>query len=368
MVAGAVFGLCFYNFIVFFLYYKYKKYGDAPIPDVNYWGVILLFVLFGVYGVQFGDYPRYADIIQDVYQDYLKYSGDSWLQGQHMEPLYNRLVVFCRGNYDLWRLIWYATEFIGVGYILKTIHHNNYQTLLLFACTALFSVCAGRVSWGIAFFYFGVYAFLQSQKYRYLFFVVLSVFAHNSMLVLIATLPLLFFKNNKKMLLISVISIPILAGILEMLLQNFLQLSFLNQDLAYKLENNYMQGDRVGNFGYSIGEKIQQTVERVPLYVLILLLFKDVLLRRIHLPAYSQRFLNIIIAIFSIAHIALLATFGSAALYGRIFYMLYIPVFILLFIDQCKIYQYKSYKWYVWSLWLAFNLNYLKAIYYYSIG
>ncbi len=369
MVAGAVFGLCFYNFIVFFLYYKYKKYGDAPIPDVNYWGVILLFVLFGVYGVQFGDYPHYAEEVGEVYKDYFRYSGDSWQEGHRLGPLYNNLVVFCRGNYDMWRFVWFAVEFWGIGYILRNLHHNNYQALLIFACSAMFSVCAGRVSWGIAFYFFGMYAFLKTREIKYLLFVGLSFFAHKSMLALLVIMPLVLIKENKKLIILSCILVPILAGLFANILVGILQFSLVDESTAMYLERGYFDVERENVWGGSFLARVHHTFERLPLYYLVLTLIIGLFFRRIHLRSYAKRFCNLIVALFAISHVALLADIGSASLYFRFLFMLYIPIFIVIYLELGRYFLQKNgYRGYIIMLWLAFNFNYLQSIYYYSLG
>lgn len=366
---NALLGLLFYNGIVAYLFIKYKRCGSQPISTNNYWRVIWIFVLFGVIGVQFGDYPHYEEIVHDVYKQSLRYSGDSWMEGLHMEPLYNRLVVLCKGNYFLWRLIWFTVEFLAFGVMFKRLGHNNYQSLFVFSTCALFSVCAGRVSWGLIFFFLGFYTFFQTKEYKYLCFVLISFFAHNSMLVLFALTPVLLIRSNKKIIFISIIMVPFLVGLFGVALQNMLQLSFLPEAITHKLSTNYMDTERTGNLGGSIGEYIYNLCGRIPLYYLIIRYFIDVIKKKIVVPYKSQKFFNLIIVLFALTQVALFSDFGSASLYVRFFSMLYVPIFLLVYCSNGWYYfKTREFKLYMFLLWTAFNLNYFKAAYYYSVG
>lgn len=361
-------GLLFYNCIVAYLFIKYKRYGKRPISPCNYWMVIWTFVLFGVIGVQLGDYPHYEEIVHDVYKQSLFYSGDSWMENLHMEPLYNRLVVLCKGNYFLWRLLWVTAEFLAFGVMLKRLGHNNYQSLFVFSVCTLFSACAGRVSWGVVFFFFGLYTFFQTKEYKYLCFVFMSFFAHDSMLLLFVLTPVLLIRSNKKMILISIIMVPFLVGLFEVVLQNMLQFSFLPEAMVYKLSSNYIETERSSNLGDSIGEYIHHLCERIPLYYLIIQYFIDVIKKRIVVSYEFQKFFNLIIILFALTQVAFLSDFGSASLYVRFFYMLYIPMFLLVYCSSGWYYfRTIGFKLCMFLLWAAFNINYLKAAYYYSV-
>ena len=68
-----IWGMIFYNAIVGFLYVNYRNKKDRPLPNRKYWFIIAVFILFGTIGIQLGDYPHYRMLVQDVYQQSLRY-------------------------------------------------------------------------------------------------------------------------------------------------------------------------------------------------------------------------------------------------------------------------------------------------------
>lgn len=363
-----ILGMIFYNAIVGFLYVNYRNKKDRPLPNRKYWFIIAVFILFGTIGIQLGDYPHYRMLVQDVYQQSLRYSGNSWLNGLHMEAIYNYLAVWCKGNYFLWRLAWYFVEFSAFGLMFKRLGHNNYQSLFVFSTCAMFSVCTGRVSIGIVYYFFGLYTFLVTKEYKYLIFVALSFFAHNSMLALLIILPVVLIKNSRTIIVASIIAAPLLIGAFGYFLQELTQNAILPEELIYKLGNNYMDSERSGNYGGSIGEIIQKSFERIPLLFLSVWLVYNVLKSKIKFSLELKRYLNVVLVLLLYVIVAFFADFGGASLFERFMVMLYVPMFLLVYCSKQVNIKKKYLNAYMFFLWMSFNLNYLKAAYYYYVG
>lgn len=362
----------FYLLLLLFLSSKNKIEGTKKISTSQNNGIIVTFIMFGVFGVCYGDYFEYEGLVKQAYKIYHSYSGDRWYIYIHMEPIYNYLAVICQGNYYLWRLIWFFCQFVFLGFVFKKVGINTYNSYLVFSFFALQSVCAGRVSWGITLFWLGLYAFLYTGKKFYLLFVALSVFAHNSMLILFALIPLAFLKIKKGTIIVFILLVPLMFTVLRNTLENITLYINVLGDTGYsdflnvRLRHGVISEEEESFFGKSLGENIQIFMLYIPLYYIFLRMTYDYFSRKIILPRNLQFFFNMNIYMFMFTCVVLASGLEIRSLYQRSLMMLYLPVFMLTYAANRKFYmRKKDYRICLYVLCLSYIAAFIKAAYYY---
>ena len=134
-------GLVFYLFLVLYLKKKSSFQYSRSLNSVDLLNLLFIFVLYGVFGLCFGDFWGYGALVSHAYKTYQLVGGDEWVTYLHMEPLYNYLAVFCQGNYFLWRAVWFIVEFSGLIYFFKRLNIVTYEFFYILSICALFSIC-----------------------------------------------------------------------------------------------------------------------------------------------------------------------------------------------------------------------------------
>lgn len=359
----------FYNFLILILRNGYKKYGTTAISPRSYFALLVLFILFGIWGLQYGDFLHYEEIIERIYDR----TGDNydikdmWLS--HMEPQYNYLAIFCKGNHILWRSIWQIIEFVGLFYLLSKLKMNNYEALYVFSLFVLQSICGGRVSWGIVYFWLGLYLFLETNEKKYLFFIAVSWFAHTSLILLFVLLPLIWVKPSKRFVIFTVFLMPFFVYLFEYVMVNLNTINSENELLEYKLDSytntEYETKSALGGSGMS---NIAFLLHKPALYATIVMFIGAYVKNRIYLTESQKRFMALwgAVLVFTIA--ALFANIGSASYYQRYTMMLYLPTLLLVYKargDELK--NRPLFNRCLFILWLAYNFEYIKAMYYFNV-
>ena len=361
--------LMFYNFLILIIRNGYKRYGTTTIPIKSYLVLLILLIIFGIWGLQMGDFSHYEEIIERIYAR----SGDSydikgiWLS--HMEPQYNYLAIFCKGDHILWRAIWQIIEFTGLFYLLSKLKMNNYEALYMVTLFSLQSITAGRVSWGIVYFWLGLYLFLETKEKKYLLFVAVSWLAHTSMILLFALLPLILIKPSKKLVILTLFLMPAFIYLFEYVMTNLNIISTDNELLEYKLDNyTNTEYETTSAFGGSGMSNIAFLLHKPALYVTIFMFISTFVKNRINLTESQKRFMTLwgAVLIFTIA--ALFANVGSASYYQRYTMMLYLPTLLLFYKASGEELKDRSlFRKCLFILWLSYNFEYIKAMYYFNV-
>lgn len=367
-------GLFFYLWIILYLRINSIKNKTRYIVESNYKFLLLIFIFYGTFGICYGDYWGYGQLVENAYKTYLSYHGEEWDRYIHMETIYNYLAVLCQGNYHLWRLCWFSVQFCGIFFLLKKFGCNNYEAFYVFALFPLQSICGGRVSWGIAFFWLGLFAFLKFKKLKYLFFLVAAAFSHTSMLLLFVLLPLMFVNVNKKIVITFIVLVPTLAvalgDMLETMMDNLALMSSLSSASTLESKISMYQNDaNEAYWGQSFGEFIHLLVSRLPLYYLVCRVLYDYFRGKINFDSSGKKLFNITFFLFAYTCVVLIAELGNASFYGRFFVMLYLPIYVLTYVMNRGYYMRKiDYRCCVYLFFLSFVFLYMKAIYYYSVN
>lgn len=358
-----LFGMLLYNVLVFYVYVKYKNQGNRPMSQLSFTFLIGAFIIYGVWGIQMGDYLSYAEIVRDVYNSgkYLSDYEDFYLS--HMEPIYNRLAIQCKGNIHLWRLVWFTVQWLGMGYMLWKLKINNYEAILVFILLVLYSVNGGRVSWGIGYFFLSLYLFLSTHKKRYLLFLILSYWAHTSMILLFAFLPAVFIKIKRLYIILGIFSIPFLVLLLNYIFNEYILVNeFENEYLNRKINiyGNYESGSTI--WGDYFGLIIRTLIYRIPLYLAVFKILIDIIRKRVQLSDENRRYISFYFCLFIYTCCALFSNLKSGSFYNRYFIMLYLPSYIVI----CSLYRFydirKLFSVILFILWVHINIEYCSYI------
>jgi hypothetical protein len=132
----------FYN-IILIIFYRHYKRGDYYIGKWNLVLYTIILIAFGVYGCGEGDYLHYKDKMS------LYHSLADVYYYDMMEIQYNYLAYLVNGNYDLWRLVVFSVQFIGLSWFLYKAKLNTYPVLLSFITICLVISIYGRAFWGL---------------------------------------------------------------------------------------------------------------------------------------------------------------------------------------------------------------------------
>ena len=360
-MAGLIISFIFYNFIVMLIYGHFKR-GEYNISNNQLIFFTLLFIAFGTYGNHLGDYWR----INEVIETYGVLSSD--VIGVSMEKHYYLLAKLVNGNYVLWRLVINCVAFIGFAFFLRKSKMANYPTLLLFATMCLFWVAGHRGWWGYIYYYFGVYLFFRDKKYIYLILAAVSYFSHSSNILLIALLPIAFFKFNRFYTIVIIVVLILGLDKLQEYFDFMVGGGVENEYYSHKL-NTYSSQTANNYFGSSIGEYLQNFFTLVPKYLFMFYMLKSLLFNKKYMKcirAEHNAIINISINLFLVSIAAFFMNLGSGTIAYRLFTMSTFPIFILSdFILNGRYQKYKL-KMTYWFL-ISIELVYIFSIYYASI-
>ena len=351
----------FFNFIYIIFYQHYKR-GDYYINKTNLVIYTLLLVAFGTYGGGEGDYVHYKERIEEFHSilDVL-YAGG-------MEKQYYYLAYLVDGNYDLWRLVLFSIQFVGMSWLLYKAKLNTYPILLCFIASSLVSSVYGRAYWGSIFYFLGTYLLIEKKNPLFLIIIALSYFSHTQNIVLLAMLPLAFINIKKWHILLVIVLSGTLVTLLKDTFTNILNSGGIEgADYVNDRMQKYSEGS-LGNFGNSIGEYIMFVLHYVPI-ALVLLTYLKVLFkqRNKYLSFYKpyRGILNVAIGIVATSIIVLLAALGGGTFFYRILAMAGYPITLLLpYMVESNVIKKKTFNLYILFFFITTEISYFKDLYY----
>lgn len=221
-----------YVFILFsLLYYSYRINHGKSYSKVLYNFYLILFVCLGTFAYFTGDYLHYKDEISRL--------NDNILNPTHIEPIFVLLITWVGGDYTLWRLCVYIITFVLLGYFLKLVHGNNFHTLFWYSLFILPGAVSGRASIAIIAFFIATIYLIRKKYIVGLFFYVLAILTHKSILPLLLLLPFTRVKINNKIVLL-LLPICLWVGVcFNLFLINFLKEMGLIQQNIYETYLEY---------------------------------------------------------------------------------------------------------------------------------
>lgn len=195
--------------IIFILSFVNRNRNKTSVAT---WLGILLFVLFAFWGT---DYFSMRHIFYNE------------LNAEFRDPLYYYLSFFSFGSYTIFRLIVWGAALLLFYKTIKNFKLSPNYCAFVFAIFFLLTFSYGRVSLGMALYFYGISYLLmrnnndKSKLIKGIFFIVCSYWGHRSMIVPILLTPLIMFSLNKKMVIgLSCFSV-VLSILLPILLMRF---------------------------------------------------------------------------------------------------------------------------------------------------
>lgn len=350
---------CVIFHIILYLAYKPYSAGEYHIPDKKMWIMMLLCIIYGTYGTHYGDYFRYDEMVEF-------YGTSPWNDvGYAMEPQYYHLAKLVKGTPWLWRLAINSITFLGLGFFLEKANMNNYPTLLFFIVSCLFWAAGHRGWWGLIYFFFGVYLCFYKKNYIYLLFCAAVLYSHASHIVLLALLPIVFFRFNKYIALFAIAAMVASLSAFQDYFNMLVMTGVEDEYAAEKLTAYTTQGGQ-NFFGDSLGEILQNLTSKIPTYIFFFYLFKKVIFDRKFRNTMSRELnalVNVAFCLFFASLACNLIDMNSGTFATRLFSMLALPAVMM----APLVLQGENSKYYgtfiKWK-WISIELTYFFALFY----
>ena len=322
----------------------------------------ILLIAFGTYGGGEGDYLHYKEIVEKFHTlfDVAYYNG--------MEIQYNYLAYLLDGNYNLWRLVVFSIQFIGMSWFIYKAKLNTYPFFLCFVSLCLVSSVYQRNFRGMIYFFMGLYLLIEKRNPLYLIAIAFCYVSHTQNIVLLALLPLACFDIKKWHLLIVLIFMGFMASLVQEQFTTILdQGGIEGADYVNDRMSTYQESE-LGNFGNSIGEYLIFIIRYVPIAIVILGWISSIIFGKGKYYNYDtpfRRVINITIGALIASIVILFASLGGGTFFYRILGMTLFPISILLpyMVATNKINK-KTYNNYLFIFMLTTELSYIKDIYY----
>lgn len=351
----------FYNILLVIFYNRYNR-GHYYIMKSDLVLYTILLIAFATYGSGEGDYLHYGEVVpmfQTLF-DVTYYNG--------MEIQYNYLAYIVGGNYDLWRLVIFSVQFIGMSVFLYKARLNTYPIFLSFVTICLVLYTYQRSYWGVIFYFMGLYLLLKKKNPLFFIVVALCYVSHTQNMALLVLLPLGFIEIRKWELVVVFLFIGIIAVKLKEYFTIYLDSGSV-EDASYinSKARAYSEGD-LGNFGSSFGEYVIFMFRYVPVALIILTWIKMILKRRILYLSFDKPYrgmMNITIGLMITSLVVLFASLGAGTFFYRIAAMTLFPISILLpYMVEQKALRKKSFNFYILIYIFVAELGYIKDVYY----
>ena len=351
----------FFNIILFIIYRHYRR-GRYYINKSDLALYTIMLIAFGTYGSGEGDYLQYKENVSLFHSliDVYYYDG--------MEIHYNYLAYLLDGNYNLWRLVVYSIQFIGMSWFLYKSKLNTYPIFICFISLCLVLSVYNRAFWGAIYFFMGTYLLIEKKNPLFIIAVALCYVSHTQNLVLLVLFPLAFFDIKKWHLLLVLL---LVGTIVTMIKDTFISIidagGIENADYVNRKMNVYSQSE-LGNFGNSLGEFLLAMLRYVPLTIISLSCVNTILRKREKYVLFYKpyrRILNVTLGVVITSIVVLLASLGGGTFFYRIVAMTFFPFSIILpYMMNIGIITKKSFNRYIFLFLFATEYSYVKDVYY----
>lgn len=357
----------FFNLILIIFYKHYKK-GDYYINKTDLVFYTILFIAFGVYGGGEGDYFNYKMCVEEGVESLFDVYRENG-----MEIQYNYLAYILGGNYNLWRLVVYSVQFVGMSWLLYKAKLNTYPVLLCFVSICLYMSVYGRAFWGAIYYFLGVYLMIEKKNPLFLIVIALCYVSHTQNIVLLALLPLAFIDLKKWYFVVIIAAFGVIVTTFQEAFTSIVDSGGIeDMDYLNTKVQRYGNSGGLGAFGNSIGEVIMFILQHVPAVSIILyLLYVLFHSRKDYLLLYKpyRRIINIVFGIVFVSLVFLVGGMGSGALFYRVLAMIFFPISLLFpYLKEAKVIKPKTFNSLITIYIVAAELAYIKDLYYAYVG
>ena len=323
-----LFSLALFAFIISH-HWHYVLSNKLRIPHSNQYKAHLCWLIIGIIIYCLADFTN-GDYFH--YYEEVKRVGHSYYN--NLEDIYVFIILNTNNNYIVFRCTVWLTALLLFYQTIRRVKLDPLLMLYIFAACFIFFFAYARVSLAMAIYYFGLSFILWPIKNQNLLskilgalLIVTCFFFHRSSLILIAATFFIFVPINKKVLLLAVISIPIIAHIMqEYLIALFGSDMINNQDLLNKF-NNYSQRDIESGIARMVLNPLKYACYYIPYIIITYKLYFS----GENTPNLSVlRLYKITFSIICFASICFLFDFDNKILAYRTLYMTFIPMNILI--------------------------------------
>lgn len=294
--------------------------------------LFLLFFVAALIGLQNGDYIHYKDLVKEAasYNQTSLFENDVFM---HMEPIYNILARFVGGNYLLWRSVVFGGAIVIIFSLVPRIGFNNYCFILYLVLIYTDGLIVGRLSWGVVLFFCSMVLLKQTNNYWYIFLLLASLMAHKCLLILVALVPLIFLKFNKKFIFLGAVGFFVLSSLLDIFFSDISVMNDMVEDSS-RILSSYIEGDDVyiSVFGRSLGEKIIYIPRFIAVFLVVIVMTRRIVFQKATVPNYMHALMITVSSLFLLAFTVSIGSYGDGTLAYRYLQISYFPcVFIISF-------------------------------------
>ena len=329
------------------LYYK----GSLPITR-KLCGLIII-ILLCIYAVQDSDYFHYRDYLITL---------SSGSEVSSMEDIYAWIASIVSYNYTLFRLLVWGSAIFFFIKSAKRLNSNLCIVLFFFVSMYLSKFSYSRVSLAMAMGLYG-YSFIVKSgtnqivsKLWGIVLVISSIFFHKSAIVFLPLYILSLFKFNKWVYFLLLMLLPVMYYVVSTIGVDYLFSMQSNTIFDYNSAINYLEKSKRS---MGIAAVIQRLLERVPYYIIMIIILWDIFKGYYKSRDYSVRCLmnfSLYTILFSSIFLFDFGENNTTIIYYRFLYYSILPLSILL----ASLWKDKRYKKYIL---ISQKIGYIAVIY-----
>lgn len=367
-MTGPLIVFLLHNILLLFLWNQSRKNNDF-INKRNYRCLFVVYIVLAVVGLQSGDYIHHIEDIEYVYNEMrLSRSLNDSMMFFHMEPIYNYLAYWLKGNYFLWRMVVFGITYVILFYTVKKLSINYWKYFLLFTLISFSGFIVGRMYWGVALFFCAIACARKTSNFWYLILAVVAMVGHKCLYILPAFIPFVFLKMNKKTVVISGL---LLVGMTVVLHNLFGYLSFFSDyDEQFSRNLNYYEetsGMKMAIFGQSTGEQIIYFTRFLAMLIITVSIINKTLSKKVVLPNYVQSLLVLGFLILLLAFAFSLV--GMPGIYTwRYITISWFPMtFVIFYFNKNKLLSQQLWDLFMTLMFISFETSLTVPIFYASV-
>lgn len=322
----------FYCAVLFFLIILpyWKRCTTLPINANNSKAGLfaILITFFAVTACYTGDFFGYKALVE-IYE--------AGLQGFHLEPVYQYLILLIHNNYVLFRIVVWGGAVLCIVRTAKILNINILLTLYIVFLLFTTQFCYARATLAMAVYFLGLSVFLTGRETKRAYVIILglallmcSFLFHNSMIVVIALTLFCFLPITKKTIVPILIGLFILGVGIDTFMSSFQDaiLGMGDTQISGKIEysREAYEGRRSVNatfFGW-----VSLIWGYVPYYLTFIIVAIEMLKNKVHKGPMVGLF-RVTFALVVMSTMLLIFSVQSITYFYRYLYMSFIPLSIL---------------------------------------
>lgn len=254
----------------------------------------------------------------------------------HGEPVYGYIIKLVHQNYLLFRIIVWGGSLLLLVEAISMIRLDVYKVVFYLIASYILTFSYARATLAFSFYYLGI-SFLCTPYKRGLItrvagiiLVLSSYFFHHSMVVAIVITPIIFLPSSKRILVYSIVLIPILFALLSGVINSFMAGEGImdGDELAGQLSFYAERASSTANWKGKIYEWTNYLTYFIPLCIII---YHYYLKNNRTFPFYIDAFLKLAFSLTLISIMFLFLDIEGKIFFYRVLYMSFIPLSIVIY-------------------------------------